>query len=187
MIGAILAGVYGDVAPLGDFESIATSIVGAGGASSVTFSSIPTSFQHLQLRIIGRSNFAATSENIYVTFNNVTTGSLYAQHQLVGDGSSASASASINQDRIFPSLVTGSTAGSNTFGASVIDILDYANTNKFKTTRTLTGNDNNGNGFMVMRSGLFRSTDAITRIDLSPGATYSFAQHTHIALYGIKG
>jgi hypothetical protein len=168
----------GSYFPLGEFTL-------ASAQASVTFSNIPQTYSHLQIRAIARSNFAATSENIYMTFNNVTTGSLYAQHQLAGDGSAASASSVINQDRIFPSVLTGSTAGANTFGATVIDILDYRNTNKFKTTRAISGNDNNGNNFIVYRSGLFRSTNAITEIQLSAGVTYSFTANSSFALYGV--
>ena len=68
---------------------------------------------------------------------------------------------------------------------SVIDILDYANTNKYKTVRALHGSDANGSGLIALRSGNWRSTSAITRIDLTPSSN-NFKQYSHFALYGVK-
>jgi predicted patatin/cPLA2 family phospholipase len=75
----------------------------------------------------------------------------------------------------------------STFGAGVIDILDYADTNKFKTTRTLNGVSSNASSaidYIFLVSGLWRSTSAITSITLTGN---NFAQYSHFALYGIKG
>jgi hypothetical protein len=49
----------------------------------------------------------------------------------------------------------------------------------------LTGIDNNSNGVLFFSSGVWRNTNAVTRIDLTAGTDY--VQYTHIALYGIKG
>ena len=71
--------------------------------------------------------------------------------------------------------------------APIVDVLDYANTNKFKTIRNLEGFDVNGSGGLVaLTSGLYRSTSAITSIKLTPNAG-NYAQYSHFALYGIKG
>jgi hypothetical protein len=67
----------------------------------------------------------------------------------------------------------------------ICDVLDYANTNKFKTLRSLTGNDRNGSGSIWLDSGLWRSTSAITSIKFTTGT--AFAQYSQFALYGIKG
>jgi predicted patatin/cPLA2 family phospholipase len=76
--------------------------------------------------------------------------------------------------------------GANIFGAGVIDILDYANTNKYKTVRALSGHDNNGSGYVNFESGLWMSTSAITSIKLFTAGNV-YAQYTQFALYGIKG
>jgi len=76
----------------------------------------------------------------------------------------------------------------NCFGVVVIDILDYANTNKYKTTRALAGLDiNAAGGFIALRSGNWRNTNAITTITLKPESSRIFAQYSQFALYGIKG
>ncbi len=171
-------------APSGAYDSIATTTVGAGGASTISFTSIPSTYTHLQLRMIAKQTTATaiTTGNLY--FNNDTTNTNYARHELYGDGASVAANG----------IPTGSNsskivfyAGSGTqFGPSVIDILDYTNTNKNKTVRALGGVDNDGSGYATFTSGLWLSTAAITRIDLTFSAATS-QQYSSFALYGIRG
>ncbi len=167
------------------FESIATVTVGSGGQSSAEFTSIPATFTHLQIRGIGRTTTATTSEQIYIQFN-TDTASNYSLHYLYGDGTTAYAGGGASQSNMYAFRVTGANAGSNIFGGGVVDILDYANTNKYKTLRTLSGEDRNGSGFLFYQSGSWRSTSAITSIKLYPSSG-NLAQYSHFALYGIKG
>ena len=183
MIGNILGGAMGKVAPQGDFESIATVTVGSGGASTIDFTSIPSTFQHLQIRAMAR-NTTGTADALY-QFNG-DTGSNYAWHLLVGNGSSAQAYAGTSTTNFRGAGYTVYVASSTINGVGVTDILDYKDTNKFKTTRTLLGSDTNGGGELQFWSGLWRSTSAITSIKITP-STGSFAQYSHFALYGIKG
>lgn len=162
------------------FDSIATTTVGSGGASSVTFSSIPSTYTHLQVRGI---NLQDTIGNVWMRLNS-DTASNYSTHDLAGDGASASVYAGANQDKILVGV--GRSTSASYAGATVIDILDYANTNKYKTTRALAGADVNGaTGFIVFRSGSWRNTNAITTIRIFPDSG-NFAQYSHFALYGIK-
>ncbi len=167
-----------------DFESIATVNVGAGGSSSITFSSIPSTYAHLQIRGIARSTNSVTSVNISLQFNGVTSSS-YAWHWIYGDGSSAVASSNSNTTLAYVARGAGASASSSIFGAAVIDILDYANTNKTKTVRALSGHDNNGSGYAWFASGLFNSTNAISSITMNV-QDGNFAQYSSFALYGIK-
>ena len=169
----------------GDFESIATVTVGSGGASTIEFNSIGSTYQHLQVRGISRNTGAINNALMYVYFNGVESGTAYAQHLLSGDGASATASASASTSGVPSSDTTGSSASASVFGAVVLDILDYASTSKNKTTRGLTGVDRNGGGTVRVTSGLWASTNAITSMRLYP-ASGNFAEHTTFALYGIK-
>ena len=81
----------------------------------------------------------------------------------------------------------GATSSANIFGAIVIDILDYANTSKYKTARLLGGADQNGSGEVWSHSGNWRNTTAISSIKLLEAVTGNFVQYSHFALYGIKG
>jgi hypothetical protein len=162
------------------FESIATVTVGSGGASNVEFTSIPGTYTHLQIRInsLGSANTASSLSGTY----NGDTGSNYSSHWLTGNGSSASSGATANDNIQY----FGFSLHTSEANASVIDILDYANTNKYKTMRCLTGVDRNGSGSVWLFSGSWRNTNAITSIKITPNSG-NFNQYSHFALYGIKG
>jgi hypothetical protein len=66
------------------------------------------------------------------------------------------------------------------------DILDYADTNKYKTSRSITSWDGNGTGVVFFYSGNWRSTSAISTVTLT-ASTGSFTANSSFALYGIKG
>jgi len=82
--------------------------------------------------------------------------------------------------------VTAGSLAANIYAVSVIDILDYANTSKNKTIRALDGMDANGSGQVILNSGLWINTAAITSVTLQASAS-SFTTASHFALYGIKG
>lgn len=157
------------------YESIATTTVGSGGSTSVTFSSIPSTYTHLQIRLM---NLSATEANgILIRFNS-DSGTNYAEHDLRGSGTAVNAYAYTSQTGAQLGMFGSSTAP----GVAIGDILDYTNTNKYKTLRTLYGYDKNGGGYIFLSSGLWMSTNAITSITLSGG---TFNQYSHFALYGI--
>jgi hypothetical protein len=181
-----LLGVGGSAAT--SYESISTVTVGAGGSSSVTFSSIPSTYKHLQIRYIGRTTVASTgSDDIAITLNGSSAS--YAWHRLIGDGATAAAGAASSTTQIFLSgAVPRGNATASIYGAGVIDILDYTDTNKNKTTRALFGNDQNGSGQVLLSSGLWYATPAaVTSVTLTPESSHTFAQYSQFALYGVKG
>ena len=166
-----------------DYESIQTVTVGSGGASSVSFSSIPSTYKHLQVRILTRSTFGANEWPIFVQLNG--NGSGYAYHDLQGNGSAVSASASSSQSLMQLGDTSAANGTANSFGVFIMDILDYADTNKNKTGRTLYGYDLNGSGKVGLRSGLWANTAAVTSLSFGTGG--NFAEYSSFALYGIKG
>ena len=171
----------------GDYESIATVTVGSGGAADVTFSSIPATYTHLQIRYIAQSAGYGR-----IQFNSNTTGSNYYSHYMTGIGGGGGA---VNGGELpgstYSSLVwaVNNIGGSgSTFRAGIIDIVDYKSTNKNKTVRILHGVDNNGSGDVEFTSGLFKATPAaITTIKIFPHAANTWSQYTSFALYGIRG
>lgn len=176
-------------AVVGDYESIATTVIGSGGASTITFSSIPSTFKHLQIRAIARTNnTSGDSTQDYLRLRvNSDTGSNYAYHALFGDGSSATAGNATSQNTAYIQRVAGNGATSGVFGTFVLDLLDYQNTNKYKTVRMLGGIDNNGSGRIYLTSDLWMSTSAVTQLDISAGDGSTIQQYSSFALYGIKG
>jgi hypothetical protein len=170
--------------PQGAYDALSTVTVGATAVASIEFAGIPNTYKHLQIRGIVRYSAAAGNNPMYLTLNS-DSGANYSWHGLFGSGTSASAAASINQSRIDIDRIAGANAASNIFGAFVIDILDYANTSKFKTTRNLGGIDQNGSGFIFFESGLWRSTDAVNTIKFVPPSD-NFVQYSQFTLYGVK-
>jgi hypothetical protein len=170
------------------YESIATVTVGSGGSSTISFTSIPSTYTHLQIRSMGRTTRSSTTGTATIRFNS-DTASNYAYHELLGTGSSAVADAATTQTLIATGRMAASTAGSNIFGVQVIDILDYTSTNKNRTVRYLGGADINGGGEIYFGSGVwFNTSQAINRIDITAqSGAADFVQYTQFALYGIKG
>lgn len=190
LIPGIIASSYPAVS--NSYESIATVTVGAGGSSTITFSSIPSTWKHLQIRCFAQSNRATYGTDAMIMQFNSDTGSNYAAHWLGGNGSSASASADSSATYITMKENIGTQNGTATFGATIIDILDYANTSKYKTARMLAGTDVNGTvatygGWASLSSGLWQNTNAITSIVLKSYTSSSFTQYSSFALYGVKG
>jgi hypothetical protein len=171
------------------YESIAT-VTAAGGETSMSFTSIPSTYKHLEIRGIARDTIADNSAaNLKVRLNS-DTGSNYTRHALIGDGTNAYALAGTAQDNI--TLIAGSMGDSSTasaFGASIISIQDYASTTKYKTIRGFSGSEASTastNFYVVLNSGLWLDTTAITSIQMLPGQT-AFKAGSTFALYGIKG
>jgi hypothetical protein len=89
MIGNIVAGTLSAGAPPvapSSYESIATVTVGSGGSSSIDFTSIPSTYKHLQLRIMANAN---ASNRICIAYNSDTNTSNYNSHYIEGNGSVA--------------------------------------------------------------------------------------------------
>ena len=165
------------------YESIATTTVGSGGAANVEFTSIPATYTHLQIRFIARDSGNATGE-INAQFNS-DTASNYSFHQIYGSGTSVAASGNGSTAYTKVGEITGTSYNASIFGVGIIDILDYKDTNKYKTVRSLTGEEHNTSfSYLVFISGNWRSTSAITTIKLTP--TNTFGQYSQFALYGIK-
>lgn len=170
------------------YESIATVTVGAGGQSSISFSSIPSTYKHLQIRGISRCTKADTgSENVVMSINGDTTYTNYRTHLIEGDGSTAyGGDIQVSAFYAQAALTIGNNATANVYGAAVIDILDYTNTNKNTTVRILTGVDNNGYGQIRFASSLWMNTAAITSLTLNPRSAGNFSQYSSFALYGVR-
>ena len=167
-------------APSGAYDSIATVTVGAGGASSITFSSIPSTYTHLQIRVLARSGASADDFRFQL---NGDTGANYSRHGLYGTGSAAAANGVVSSG-VGNLGVIDNTA--SVFSVAVVDILDYTNTNKYTTVRTLNGYDANGSGYVFLASTAWMNTAAVTSITLFPSGS-SFQQYSSFALYGIRG
>lgn len=187
-ISAAGYGMFGGGAPATAFESIATA-TGTGSSGTITFSSIPSTYQHLQIRGIVRDTSTGTiasSMSIRTGTTSVDTGTNYARHRLSGNGSTVTAQGFSSETSVtIPSLVPNGSTTADIVGVFIIDIHDYAASSKYKTIRALAGQDRNGVGEIHLASGLWMSTSSIGTISLF--TSNNFTTTSTFALYGIKG
>lgn len=181
------------------FESIATTFFTSAG-STVTFNSIPQTFKHLQLRYTARTTNVTTGANLYVVLNG-DTASNYSWHRLQAYGNGITTDGYGSQTAFgVAGLMSGASSIANAFGTGILDIVDYTNTNKLKTMKSLSGYENNGNGspgndqgYHILASSLWFKAgsgvtgDAVTSMTLTINGGGNFAANSHFALYGIKG
>lgn len=176
--------------PPSSYESIATA-TGTGSSGTITFSSIPSTYQHLQIRYIAKDTRTGTNDNLRIRLNNDTSTN-YARHTLRGTGATVDATAStsatwIDCNNAIADTPTGTT---NMMGVGILDLHDYASTTKNKTLRIINGFDynytNSTDGIISLYSGLWMSTSAVNRIDLISSGT-AFNTSSVFSLYGIKG
>lgn len=158
-------------------------------AATVVFSSIPSTYKHLQLRVMARSTRGSYYDEWRLRVNG-DTGANYAHHRLWGTGSSLSASSGASATSIDPLMPSTDAATPDSYTVGIIDIHDYASTTKLKTIRAFGGNDTNytasNNGVVVLHSSLWQSTSAITSLTFSL-AVSSYAEKSTFALYGMVG
>jgi len=159
--------------PVG-YNSIASTTVGASSVPTITFSGIPQTYKHLQIRAVVKS---VSPTNIALTTN---LNSWVGRHQWyffpgqTGTSREATDNQFIYQD-------------ANVFSVAIIDYYDYSNTNKAKTFRSINGYQNGDvASFYGLVTGLETSTNAITSITLT-GVSFNMIQNTTVSLYGIAG
>ena len=172
------------------YESIASVVDTSGGGGILTFNSIPSTYQHLEIRLLAKGD-NTTYDSVYVTgrFNNDSS-ALYNSQRIYGNPNTLNVLAMYNgtyTDQFIAGILIASGGGTNSLNNSplIMRIMDYTNTSKFKTVNSYAGyNRNSGsNGTVDVSTGLWRSTSAISRIDLYG----PFKNYTVAGLYGIKG
>ena len=170
-------------------ESISTQTVGAGGAASITFSSIPQTYKHLQIRGIAHGTTAGDQDLKITLGNGTVSGTGYNWKNFYGNGSTvntASGGSGANYMIGAWNFAINSGTG-DIFSSIIVDIFDYQNTNKKKPIRVLAGVDKNGSGQVGMYSGMWYEENTALNIITFYPESGSFSQYTQFALYGIKG
>jgi len=163
------------------FTKIASVTVGSGGAASIDFTSIPSTYTDLLVKISGRTTESSVYAGIYVSFNGTaynSTGKL-----LEGDGSAAS-SGSFSNGSI--SFIAGASATSNTFGSTELYIPNYAGSTNKSYSSDGVGENNATLALTQLNAGLWSNTAAINQVTLDAYLTNTFVQYTTATLYGIN-
>lgn len=155
------------------YEPIATTTL-SGSQSTIDFTSISASYTDLKLVVVPITSTAAT---LRIGFNS-DTGTNYSRTQMDGDGTTATSGRSTSANNIALGLTSATIPVLQT-----VDIFSYAGSTN-KTTLGFFANDYNGSGNVRVNVGLWRSTSAITAINLTLN-TGSFSAGTTATLYGI--
>jgi hypothetical protein len=148
-------------------------------AASVTFSSIPATYEHLQLRINARTTTSSNFENTQVIFNGVTT-STYHRHTMYALGTTLAIFNLTSQPSITGPLNAGSGLDAAYYGMIVMDILDYRNANK--NTTILFNSSASAASYSQWGSGMWDDTAAVTSITLT---TATYVRGSEFTLYGL--
>ena len=170
-------------------QPIYTQTIGAGGANTVAFNNIPQTFTDLQIVVSARST-APSFDNLRLRFNNDSS-ALYSTTVAAGDGFASFSERLSSGSNIFifdyaSGSLPNASSTANVFSNLTAYIPNYTGTN-FKQVISDSGTENNQPAEFVrlaLGAGLYRSTNAITRIDVSVFGP-SYAQHSTITLYGI--
>jgi hypothetical protein len=165
-----------------DYELIATTF-GTGSSGTITFSSIPQTYKHLQIRSVQKST-ASNNRLVRMRFNGVSSAS-YSTHFIQGSGSSIG-SFNITSGTFVELFYSAFASAANSFGAGIVDVLDYSSTTKNTTVRVLSGQTQPDADNVRFTSGLFINTAAVTSVSFEAAAD-SFNSLTRFSLYGIKG
>ncbi|NDD85579.1 hypothetical protein EBZ38_15060 [bacterium] len=154
-------------------------------AASVTFSSIPSTYTDLVLRMSARNDRAVTNGTLNLTINNLST-SIYSWTFLQGNGSAASSNRNSATTFLSDIPLVGSSATSNTFSSIEIYLPSYL-ASQNKPVGIFGVNETNATAIeMKANAGLIQSTAAIDRIDISNTSTFQFVSGSSFFLYGIK-
>jgi hypothetical protein len=167
------------------FKNIASVTVGSGGSSTMTFTSIPSTYTDLALIVSARGTDTVyqTDCNIQVGNGSVDTGSNYTTRELSGDGASVT-SGTFTTTNVHPPM-SGSTATSNTFGNFTLYISKYAGSSVKTMSCDVVTENNATNAAARICAYLHTGTSAINIITLT-AASGTFVQYSTATLYGIK-
>jgi hypothetical protein len=163
-------------------QPIYTQTVGSGGASNITFNSIPQTFTDLKVVISARSTQTGYYNDGIPTQFNTDSSSSYSRTLLYGLGGSSGSFNNANQTNLTVAVIPTSIGTANTFSNSEFYILNYTSSNYKQIISDSVSEDNSsGNGYLYLGAGLYRGTAGITKISI----TINFVQYSTISLYGI--
>ena len=163
------------------FYKIATVTVGSGGASSIDFSSIPSTYTDLCLKFSVRNSQAANSTQMFLKINSTDGTSIVLR------GNGATASSFSDASLIENGRATADSATASTFSNGEFYIPNYTNaTNKKSISSDVVSENNGTTAYVELTAGLSTSTSAITALSINFGGSGNFMQYSIATLYGIS-
>jgi hypothetical protein len=161
------------------FKKIQTITVGAGGAASINFTSIPQTYTDLKLVYSIRTSYAGIVEQLNLSFNTLTT-SFFGQY-LQGSGS-AVVTGALGR---YAGNAVGANATASVFGNTELYIPNYTSANNKSFSVDFVTENNATAADAALIAGLWSNTAAITGITLTPASGGTIAQYSTATLYGV--
>jgi hypothetical protein len=158
------------------FIKIASVTVGAGGASSIDFTSIPSTYT--DLLIVSSLRNTSGGAGAQMKFNATAGTTRYIE----GNGASVSSG---TDTAMYAGDLTASTNTANTFSSNSVYIPNYAGSNYKSSSSDAVTENNTSTAYTDFYANLWSNTAAITSISIIPNAG-SIAQYSTATLYGIK-
>jgi hypothetical protein len=161
---------------------LATTTVGSGGVSSVTFSAIPQVYTDLVIKASVRTTWSGAADNLLISFNGSSTS--FSGKLLYGTGSAASSTSMTDNSNTL--LTDGATATASTFGNGEFYIPNYTSGN-YKSISSDSVNETNATAaYQYLYAGLWSNTSAITSIGFTSQNSSNFVQYSTFTLYGVR-
>ena len=142
--------------------------------NSVTFSSIPSTYKDLVIVISAK---VTSGSNLSMKLNG-DTGTNYSATYLTGTGSGIGSTQYTNLNS--GALDNYGYPDTSGFNITIANVMNYANTNTYKSWLSRSNNPNNG---LAALAGLWRSTSAISNIQIFVSS--NFVTGSTFTIYGI--
>lgn len=169
-------------------EAIQTTYLEAAWTASVTFDDIPSTYEHLQLRISMQDTTADVFESLYMQLGDsghspVDTGTNYARHYIYAYTNNEYAGGQSGSNDIWLGKVAATTAKfSALYGPLIVNIYDYANANKNTSVFAL---DSSGTGdYIRFTSGMWMDTSVVNAVLIKGNG--NLGRSTEMTLYGLN-
>ena len=165
------------------FTKIA-SVTAAGGSSTISFTSIPSTYTDLVVKVSARATYAANFQDINIRFNGSATG--YSSRLLQGDGSAAASYNNSSSALVWGANSVSANATANTFSNGEVYIPSYTASQNKPIGMFSVQENNSTDAYIATAAGLIRETGAITSIGLTLITGPNFVSGSSFYLYGIK-
>ena len=182
----IFGTISSSYAQRGSYESIA-SFTATQNTTTISFTSIPATYKHLEVRYVARRTGGAGSfSDLALRMNSVSSNSYDYQYIYAENGGTPSHYGQFGVDRLTAGMVTAPSSPANYFAAGYTIIPEYASTNREKTIQFFCGQQTQTSDKNATYLGVsnYRSTSAVNRLDFYTGG--DFIAGTTFSLYGIK-
>lgn len=165
------------------YTLISGTTVGSGGTANIEFTSIPSTYTDLLVKMSLRNSRATGFEECFITFNS-NVGNIYTEISIRGNGSTV-VSTNTTDTRFAKTLQNADTSTASTFSNWEFYIPNYTSSNHKSVSFDGVTETNATTAYQYLNAGLFASGSSISsiKIDANP---YLLMQYSTAYLYGIK-